>query len=268
MSGLRVLARAGAGVPLRAAVAASLGELGRALLPHRCALCDASAGPGRSAWCADCAAAFTPLASPLCVLCGLPFGTQGDDDHLCGDCLEAEPRYERHRSWGAYEGGLSRALQAFKFARKTHLAPSLAGLLAEAARAAVDPAEVDLIVSTPMSAARLRAREFNQSAMLADRLARAFGRPHDPFALRRVGDPSPQVGLSGARRRDNVRGTFVAPDRARVDGRVVLLVDDVMTTGATLSDCARALRKAGAARVAAATVARAGALPGRPLREA
>lgn len=232
-------------------------ELERMLFPRRCMRCGALHRDGVRAWCDRCDGACEPIGSPLCTVCGLPFATPGDEDHRCGACESAPPAFEAHRSWGIYGGALADILRAYKFGRRTHAANSLAALLGAAVEG-VRPEALDLVVSVPMSPGRLFVREFNQSALLADRLARRLGLRHDPRALRRTGRRAPQVGLSGRERRENVRGAFAAEAPSKLKGANVLLVDDVFTTGATVGECARILRRAGARGVWAVTVARGG----------
>ncbi|MCA9771685.1 MAG: ComF family protein [Myxococcales bacterium] len=231
--------------------------LERLVLPRRCALCGRLETEPELGWCRDCHAGCERIASPLCTVCGLPFATEGDEDHACGECGTAPPPFAAHRSWGVYGGTLAQVLLAFKFGRRTHLGRPLAALLAEAfAELTTDP--VDAIVSVPMGLGRLYTREFNQAAVLADRLGRLLRRPHDPRLLRRSARRPPQVGLSGRERRENVRGSIAVARPALARGRRLLVIDDVMTTGATIRECARLLRLAGAREVLALTVARGG----------
>ena len=197
-------------------------------------------------------------------MCGTPFGSFGDSAagmggagspvDICGACRQRKPVFTYARSAGRYDGALREALHAFKFSGKTTLAVPLAELIAEQCAGAL-PAPVDLVVAVPLHRARERERGFNQSALLAARLARALDAPFQGRALRRVRATLAQADLTGRERRDNVRGAFAA-DRDAVTGRHVLLVDDVLTTGATVSECARVLMAAGAASVGIVTVAR------------
>jgi ComF family protein len=141
-----------------------------------------------------------------------------------------------------------------KYGQERHLVDLLGGLLQQCL--ANRPLSVDALVPVPLDAARLRARGYNQAALLAASLGAALGWPVLPDALQRTRPTRPQVGLSPRERRANVRGAFGCPAPSLVQGRRLLLIDDVMTTGATLDACAEALVVAGAARVYGLVVAR------------
>ena len=157
---------------------------------------------------------------------------------------------------------LREALHAFKFRGKRAVARPLGDLLAEAGAGYPGARGAGLLVPVPLYPDRERERGFNQAALLAERLGRLWGVAVAANALERTAATPAQTGLSGEERRRNVRGAFAVPRPARVAGRRVLLVDDVLTTGATADACARALRRAGAAEVGVLTVARAIAGPG------
>ena len=217
----------------------------RALLdlcfPPRCAACDAfSAAP----FCATCATSLYPVASPLCPRCGLPF--DGGVDHVCADCRAHPPPFRRASAALRYGGELQHALLRLKFASRPDLARRLAPLMPPLP-------DCDRVVPVPLHRRRLARREYNQALLLAR--AAWPGARIDPFALERTRDTPPQATLRGALRRTNLRGAFLASAR-RVDGRRVVLVDDVLTTGTTAAECARALRRAGATSVDVVTLAR------------
>jgi ComF family protein len=148
-----------------------------------------------------------------------------------------------------------------KYGQERHLVSLLSGLLQDCL--ASRPLAADALVPVPLDAARLRARGYNQASLLAASLGAALGWPVLPNALQRTRATRPQVGLSPHERRANVRGAFRCPDPALVQGRRLLLIDDVMTTGATLESCAEPLVAAGAERVYGLVVAR--DVPGQPV---
>jgi ComF family protein len=184
----------------------------------------------------------------------------------CGACRADAPAFDGARSFGLYTGKLRQVVLRLKFGGEERLGVRLGEWLAPTWDALPEGSEFDLplIVPVPLHASRRRERGFNQSELLARGLVRALRRQNGGAApqvargcLRRKRATPPQTGLSVAARRENLRGAFevVKPDEVR--GRAIVLVDDVMTTGATLSACARALKRAGAAQVMGVTLARA-----------
>lgn len=186
---------------------------------------------------------------------------------VCRDCLLAQPSFYLARGLGVYRGRLRRAIRRLKYRRETHLAGPLGERLAREVVGQRQRSWLDgrgfgleaaqafhLVVPVPLHPARLARRGFNQAALLAAPVARAFGVTPAPRALARVLSTPAQAGLTRARRLANLAGAFAA-EPAVVGGRTVLLVDDVLTTGATAAGCAAALLQAGAFRVYVATLA-------------
>ena len=171
----------------------------------------------------------------------------------CSTCTTDPPQYDYARSAAVYEGALREALHAFKFSGKRALARPLGDLALEQCVASL-PDGIDAAIAVPLARERERERGFNQAALLAQRIAGRLGVPTRPRWLARVRATRPQSDLTAAERHANVRGAFQASPQ--VAGRHVLVVDDVLTTGATLRECARALHDGGARRVGVLTVAR------------
>lgn len=213
------------------------------LFPSRCAGCGR---PGWS-WCPSCAAAASLLLPPVCSLCGIPW-SRGE---RCPRC-EADPLHlDGVRSCYIYSGPIRQALHRLKFHGRYRLAQTMAMWMLEGwARFTM---EADLLIPVPTS--RARQRGYNQAAMLAQALAEGLTLPMHPQALRRVRATPSQVGLAQNVRRENVRGAFLADPRW-VQGKRVVVVDDVCTSGATLEACAAALYQAGATSVWGFTLAR------------
>jgi ComF family protein len=196
--------------------------------------------------CQACTREFQRLVAPLCEQCAtpLPHGRQ------CGGCLAAPPRFDRLIAPFVYAFPIDALIQALKYGRRLMASRPLA----EALAAQVDEC-VDLIIPMPLSAARLRERGFNQAHEIARAVGRATATDVAADLCRRVVDTPPQAMLPWKARAANVRGAFVC-DR-NLDGARIAVVDDVATTGATLNEIARVLKRAGAARVSGWCVARA-----------
>jgi ComF family protein len=249
--------------PLRIRLTRMAGQLRPLLdlvLPPRCLRCgELVADPG--ALCAACFQEATFITHPLCARCGAPFGADwgvpADEDAaglLCADCARRPPVYHRARAALIYDDGARPLLLAFKHADRTDAAGALAGWMARAGAPLLESA--DLIVPVPLHRWRLWRRRYNQSGLLARALAARAGRPWAPDVLVRARATPTQGGMGRLGRADNVRGAFRIANPARIEGRRVLVVDDVMTTGATVEECARSLRRAGAAAVDVLTLAR------------
>jgi ComF family protein len=227
--------------PLHPVLARVRDALASLVYPLTCAACDA---PSEALFCPACAPAAEPLG-PACPACALPLPRRA----ACLACLRRPPPFCATRSVYLFGGAVAQALRRLKWTARPDLGPRLAATLD-----AHIAGEVELIAPVPLGRRRLRTRGYNQAALLA--LGTAARARVDVHALRRARDTAPQSGLDPAAREANVRGAFIA-DARRVAGRRVLVIDDVMTTGATARAAARALLAAGAAEVRVLTVARA-----------
>ena len=200
------------------------------VFPPLCAACREPVS-GMGGFCGPCWSMLTFLDGPACACCGTPFA------------VDAGP------------GSLFAAILALKHADRLELVPGFARWLGRVGRPLLE--DCDLILPVPLHRSRLWLRRYNQSAELARRLSTAWGRAYDPLALVRSRRTASQGVMPSARaRRRNVLSAFKVPEPARVRGRKILLVDDVLTTGATAEACARALRQAGAVDIAVLTLAR------------
>lgn len=179
-----------------------------------------------------------------------------EDRYVCSWCVRRRPAFDAARSAARYRGSLVAILQGFKYNGATWAARDLTGLLAACAGTHFDGVRFDAVVPVPLHPSKKRARTFNQSRILAAGLARELSVPFFGGALRRVRATPTQTDLSAFARRENVRKAFAVPHPDWVLFRRLLLVDDTMTTGATVDECSRRLKEAGAASVHVITVAR------------
>jgi len=229
------------------------------LFPSRCAACDAPLRRAPNPWfCGPCWDALPVFGTGGCDRCGCPIEAQDlPAAWCCGECMKVEPPFERARTLGPYEGALAEAVRLLKYRDRPGLARALVARI-DLAGTPPDLWDADLVVSVPLHRGRLQRRGYNQSAHLARALALRLGRPAPEGIIERTRDTGHQVGRSRPARIENVRGAFRVARRDRVEGRGVLLVDDVITTGATIGACARALKKAGAKTVTVWAAARQG----------
>jgi ComF family protein len=250
--------------PVAGSLSRSLGAWATAALdlvfPALCPVCEATlAERRRDPLCGACWDRIARIAPPCCDRCGLPWRTSiplatfvPTVPPVCGACRIEPPGWDWARAGAAYEGVVRDAIHALKFGGKRALARPLAQLIGEQ----WPPLARDVVALVPVPLGRPRERErgFNQAALLAERLAHDLGVAVRPRWLKRLRDTQPQSDLGAAERQANVRGAFEA--RPEVAGHHVVVVDDVLTTGATVAECARALRAAGAARIGVVAVAR------------
>ncbi len=222
-------------------------------LPRMCLFCGVPVGETAVvAICPDCEAQIEWVASPLCTCCGRVFESRDGADRVCGDCQTEPPPFTRARAAARYDGPVTRAITGFKFSRQLAFLPVMQHWLKRPLCLEL-VAAADFLAPVPLHPKRIKDRGFNQSLLLA----RAFpGTPVAREAVIRTRHTTPQVGLNPKERQDNVNGAFAVTDPARVKGKSVLLIDDLYTTGSTVKECARVLRKAGARRVEVLTVAR------------
>ncbi len=218
-------------------------------LPPRCSLCGSDSGDFVSPLlCEECHLSFRPFRAEICGGC---FRPADPDRSLCIRCRKAYP-FRRMVVGFIYEGRMVEAIAHLKYRNLPRLADPLADLLAPTCA----PLSADGVTAVPLHPSRFRERGYNQSLLIAAVLARRLGLPLLPMALVRIRPTPPQVGLTGSEREENVAGAFEAPSSDRIAERRLILVDDVFTTGATISNAASALRAAGTKEVIPCALAR------------
>lgn len=221
------------------------------LFPTRCFICRRSAP---SVFCEDCRAKISPIVLPSCRRCSHPLAA-GAGSNLCSRCRREKPSYTRAVSAGLYRGVLRKAILLLKYRNKKRLAEPLAQLMAHKWEAEALP-RPDCIIPVPLHRSRLRKRGYNQSELLARRLGERFQVAVNSALLVRSRETSPQNRLGRLDREENVRGAFSVRCGSLKNNARVLLVDDLMTTGATLRESSLALLENGIGEVYALTAAR------------
>ena len=221
--------------------------------PPSCPVCGGASGGGL---CAGCGEGFVYLpGGGVCDLCGNPL-VGGGAGVVCGACLSGRD-FSVARSVVVFSGPAATAARRFKYAGDLSLAGLFSSLVIE--RFPEELRGFDLMIPVPLHPRRLREREFNQAAVVSSAVAAATGRSHAPFLMERVVDTTPQASFPGkGDRKRNVRGAFrvAVSRRSELEGRNVLVFDDIFTTGATIEECSKTLLRAGAGRVGALTVFR------------
>jgi len=223
------------------------------LLPPRCPSCRTIVGEDGS-FCGSCWTELRFITAPMCARCGTPFEVDHGPGTTCGACLLRAPRYASARAALVYHGSARRVLLGFKHSDRDHLVRLMAPQMVRAARGLLTPDAV--LVPVPLHRWRLWRRGYNQAALLARAVGKLGAVPVSVDALVRTRATAMSKGMTRTQRATNVRGAFAVARPAAIVGRAVILVDDVLTTGATVEACTRALRKAGAARVDVLTWAR------------
>lgn len=231
------------------------------IYPPRCHICGRFLSadedrPSSHHLCDNCLADLTPITHPICTACGFPFPASKGQDHLCEICLRKRPWYDLARAPFVYSGPLMEAIQRFKYNSETQLISPLGTLFSSFAREWIPNPKDFLTIPVPLHRRRLRERGFNQSLSLAKVLASELGTPLDYLTLVRKRYTRSQTGLGKEERRKNVKDAFSVIYPNIIEDENIVLVDDVFTTGYTLNECARTLKRSGAITVICLTLAR------------
>lgn len=237
-------------------LAALMRRAGDLVFPPTCPGCGRMAA-GHGAVCPACWRQIAFIERPYCEVLGIPFSHDLGPGILSAEAIANPPDFDRLRSVCAFNGTARNLVHSLKYRDRTELAPMLALWMARAGKEML--ADCDAIVPVPLHRFRLMSRKFNQAAELALAVSRLTGKPMLSDAIRRTRHTEHQVGLGRTGRAENVRGAFRVTERGKTEitGRRVVVVDDVYTTGATVSAVARAARRAGASEIGILTFARA-----------
>jgi len=214
--------------------------------------------------CAECLEGFQAVESPVCPMCGMMFKSREEDDHLCGECVTLPKKFMAAGAAGVYSGTLMELVHSFKYRGKIQLRAALGLFLFTGFIRRYSRGEIDFIVPVPLHAKRFRQRGFNQAYLMIKNwpdAAAAMGikRPdvdRGRDVLERSRETDSQAGLGRKDRMANIKGAFRLKNPSVIEGKRILLVDDVYTTGATVNECADVLLKGGAERVDVFTLAR------------
>lgn len=224
------------------------------LYPRNCGVCGGPLGTEARLFCWECLSEVTFIKFPFCRVCGEPVEGKIDSDYTCYLCSGSPRFFDEARSASKHDLGIRKVLKAFKYRGETWLQKDLVLLLYGCFQAHFPSAGIDFITCVPAHPLNQRQRGYNQAQLLASGLARKTGIPYKGDCLRRDSMLGTQTRLTAKQRARNVTGAFSS--RKTLQGEHVLLVDDVMTTGSTVSECAKILKESGAGKVRVLTVAR------------
>lgn len=215
--------------------------------PPECGGC----GKPYTAWCQDCQTGTRLISDPVCERCGASLRSPG----ICSACIKSPPPYTAIRSWAVYKGSIRKAIHKLKYQGDVSLGQALVIPMIDLLHKL--EWQIDLVVPVPGSLARKKVRGYNQASLLALPIALSYRAQYRPAALTKIRDVPSQVGLSLDARYNNVQAVFQARDKALVAGKSILVIDDIVTSGATMKACAQALLDQDAGQVYGLTLARA-----------
>ncbi|MDD2709814.1 MAG: ComF family protein [Verrucomicrobiae bacterium] len=227
------------------------------LYPRQCQICGATERCTRFAFvCDDCHASAPRIQPPCCERCGMPFSSNLASPFTCANCHDITLHFDRAVAAMRFHGAVRQAVHALKYRGQAFWTQLLCDWMNENKDRLLDPADFDVIIPIPLHPVRERERGFNQARLLAEELGRQWNKPLLRKALIRQRPTETQTHLDRQERQANLRGAFAAKAPLRIRGQRCLLVDDVLTTGSTASECARVLREAGAVSILVFTLAR------------
>lgn len=244
----------GWGVKMQLSLKSLLQQTINIIFPAKCVNCHALVSEA-AALCSDCWRAIEFITEPQCELCGFPFDFNAGRGVLCAACNQDPPAFNKAISIFKYSDESKSLILKLKYKDQLHLAQFFARLIANKLQ---DLYEYRLVIPVPLHAKRMRQRLYNQSALIASQVAKIAKLDFLPNVLMKTRYDIPQSHLSGQQRRINVLRSFAVKDEGRqsIEGKNLILIDDVYTTGSTVNECSKALKKAGCAKILVITVAR------------
>ena len=221
------------------------------VLPHRCASCSELTEQGNGL-CAACFSKLDFIAAPYCKTCGFPFEFVIEDQYECGKCIAEPPKYELARSLFKFDLNSKKLIHGFKYNDQTSNAKLFSKLLIS--RYKEDFADIDLVVPVPMNRFKRIFRSYNPPQILGKHIAKSIGAKMIPDVLIKTKWTKPQTSLTQVQRKQNLSGSIQCNKKYDIKGKVILLVDDVRTTGVTSNTCSSILKKARAKGVKLLTI--------------
>lgn len=224
--------------------------------PRVCAACGKMAGRGMRYLCWECLSGLHIVSDPICSICGDPADGLIEHQYKCSWCVDKRPFFERARSAVRYRDKTKEILQRYKYNNEVHLTHDFVSMLSACVQTHYSKTDFDAVIYVPLDYRKQRQRTYNQSQLLAKGLAQVIKVPCVDNCLKRVRNVESQTRANAGVRKKNVRNAFEVMRADWIYGRNFLLVDDIMTTGATVNECSRVLAKAGAVTICVVTVAR------------
>jgi ComF family protein len=232
----------------------SLSTIIDALFPPLCPGCGQRV-KANSFFCNECHRSLLFIEPPICQVCGRSFSSKNNLSHICGECLKNPPSFKAARSVFIYNEPIKKAISNFKFKGHTNLGGELAKLMFFHLNGFLEEIMPQILIPIPLHIKRLRERGYNQCVLLAKKMAKSLKIPCESRLLRKIKSTSSQVGLCYTERKKNVKGSFFVSNPTLIQGKRILLIDDIFTTGSTVNECAKVLLKAKANGVWVVTLA-------------
>jgi len=230
------------------------------IFPRKCILCESSHDGDAETICPNCMDKIPFIKNPACVRCGIPFEVtypiEESLNYLCGECRNSPPLFDRALSVCQYNEAVRDIISTYKYHNKPYIGKDLVSIILKFLDEKITELSPKLIIHVPLHVKKLKERGYDQAYILSEGIGKYLDIPVSYGNLVRTRYTTPQVSLSGSERMENVKGAFLVIDPSGVKDKSILLVDDVFTTGATIKECVKVVKKAGAGKVYVLTFAR------------